>query len=47
MKPKEAEAAKETGKLTKYLQRHHGWLDYRFAREGGKFSGSGGYRNGA
>jgi hypothetical protein len=35
MKPKDAEAVEELSKLIKYLQRHHEWLDYRFAREGG------------
>ena len=42
MKPKDAEAAEETSKLIKYLQRHHGRLDYRFAHKGGQFRGSGG-----
>jgi hypothetical protein len=35
MKPKGAEAAEGIGKQIKDLQRHHEWLDYRFAREGG------------
>jgi hypothetical protein len=35
MKPKEADAADEIGKLIKYLLRHHGRLDHRFAHKGG------------
>ncbi len=42
MKPTNAQAAEEMGKLIRYLQRHQERLDYRFARKGGYPMGSGG-----
>jgi hypothetical protein len=42
MKPTDAQAAEEIGKLIRYLQRHQERLDYRFARKGGYPMGSGG-----
>jgi hypothetical protein len=42
MKPSDAHAAEEIGKLIRYLQRHQGRVDYRFARKGGYPMGSGG-----
>ncbi len=42
MKPTNAQAAEEMGKLIRYLQRHQERLDYRFARKGGYTMGSGG-----
>jgi hypothetical protein len=42
MKPTNAQAAEERGKLIRDLQRHQERLDYRFARKGGSPMGSGG-----
>jgi hypothetical protein len=42
MKPTDAHAAEEIGKLIRYLQRHQERVDYRFARKGGYPLGSGG-----
>jgi hypothetical protein len=42
MKPTDAQAAAEIGKLIRYLQRHEERLDYRVARMGGYPLGSGG-----
>jgi hypothetical protein len=42
MKPTDAQAAAEIGKLLRFLQRHEERLDYRFARKGGYPMGSGG-----
>jgi hypothetical protein len=42
MKPTDAHAAEEIGKLIRYLQRHQERVDYRFARKGGYPMGSGG-----
>jgi hypothetical protein len=42
IKPTDAQAAAEIGKLIRYLQRHEERLDYRVARTGGYPLGSGG-----
>ena len=42
MKPTDARAAAEIGKLIRYLQRHQTRVNYRFARKGGYPMGSGG-----
>jgi hypothetical protein len=42
MKPVDATAAEEIGKLIRYLQRHQERLDDRFARRAGYPMGSGG-----
>jgi hypothetical protein len=42
MKPTDAQAAEESGKLIRSPQRHEDRLDYRFARKGGDPMGSGG-----
>jgi hypothetical protein len=42
MKPTDAYAEEEIGKLIRYLQRHEERLDYRFARKAGYPMGSGG-----
>jgi hypothetical protein len=42
MKPADAHAAEEIGKLIRDLQRHQARVDYRFARQGGYPMGSGG-----
>jgi hypothetical protein len=42
MKPTDAHAGEEIGKLIRYLQRHEERLDYRFARKAGYPMGSGG-----
>lgn len=42
MKPTDAQAAAEIGKLIRYLQRHQERVDYRVARKGGYPMGSGG-----